>query len=147
MCRGRSSARRATGQARDREECFAPLATSCEHIMRWQSRTAMKNSKSEASPRILPKGPPTLPVRGQCFAPYFISLLHSLHWAVCLLGCKKFLKSPSLVIRTSNVLHLVIGSCQGLRLAYDEFHLSIEIVYSDLPPAVSTSLNSKAELL
>ena len=62
-------------------------------------------------------------------------------------GCEKFLKIPSLVTRTSNVLQLVTGRCQSLRLAYDEIHLSIEIVYSDLPPAVSTSLNIKAKLL
>ena len=36
----------------------------------------MKNSKSEASPRILPKGPPTLRVRGECFAPWKFETIH-----------------------------------------------------------------------
>ena len=50
-------------------------------------------------------------------------------------------------MRISNALQMVTGSCQSLRLAYADMHLSIEIVYSDLPPVVRTSLNSKGELL
>ena len=99
------------------------------------------------SSRILPKGPPTPRVRGECFAPcfHFVIALSSLS---CLPSrLQKFLKSPSLIMRTPNVLHLVIRGCRGPRLAYDAFHSSIEIEYSDLPPAVGTSLNSQAELL
>ena len=35
-----------------------------------------------------------------------------------------------------------IARSRDTKLAYDEIHLSIKIVYSDLPAAVSTSLNS-----
>ena len=108
----------------------------------WGTRSS-KSGRGGVRSTLLWRQPVVQLLLGKCIVLFFHSVIAFSAFSFWLSGCKKFLKIPSLVMRTSNVLQIVIGSCQSLRLAYDGIHVSIQIVYSDLPPAVSTSLISK----